>query len=888
MSYLDTIEQEMVLGDLKLFREFDSSNFVSNAKLAINGKIEAVTMGSKINHYGNMLEKAISNYNNIKIDKEAIKAFFDKFNQISRLDSSYRTIRDISYSDVISFKPQYLNQYVEIVGNIIDQTVNGTVSKDMIDQVVMGDNITKVERQIVKSTLNPCYTAKDLIKVDSAKFVRLDTQYIKTKLLPFVMKYDLTKASTIAEANAVLNAVRETETTMNAMIDAINKIKTNENTTKEVAQKLSYVSYNAIRGLLSIVSYVTYMVIRKLNIMSSNIMASNEAYVDIMNLYADGVMEAVDSVIPSDANSLAEDMIKGNTDAYSVLAKNIYDFHAGIPGVGMIDSNTSSLGDSMHSVVDMSVDNAGYNKYPYDEANKMYIIISQGLDLIARASDEYLLVFDDIINKSGFTLRLEDRFRGVLSCLDDLSAYKNVDNGTIDKSMYIRILSEIHDFSNNIDIIARNILDTKTKMDVLADRFEKNINGEFKDAEAVNELKIFMKDLDEQYTTLTKIVADKFMSRLKEMGSTLTEMESNSQPEVSADNTIPDADVDHTDYSKIAFESDVEDYEEETRIAFNTMEKEYFVERERSLKGINVIFEADDPNTNTSTDTPPTNNQQAQSGDKKPSTTPKVIDNSNTENTTDSSKQSITSKLSAMITKIIENFTSFISKNKQKNDKWIQENKNELLNRSYNNVTVQILPYSNVTSDSILKDIKSLETNIKSMTAQNMGSIQNQKALATKLFPFIKGGVDDTNLNVQVSTYYKTGSSTGKLEVTPISNGELKTQISTVIIPYCENYYGQFSDSLKQELDNVAKSGDEIIATYTSSGQKEGETSLSDKGKWMSSLIKTYSVAVLAATRDRVYDYTKILSSLVPKTPSTPAKPVQQNDQPTDQGNTQQ
>ena len=51
MPYLSGIEEDFVLDDLKVFREFDISHFISNAKTAISGKAEIVKLDSKGNQY---------------------------------------------------------------------------------------------------------------------------------------------------------------------------------------------------------------------------------------------------------------------------------------------------------------------------------------------------------------------------------------------------------------------------------------------------------------------------------------------------------------------------------------------------------------------------------------------------------------------------------------------------------------------------------------------------------------------------------------------------------------------------------------------------------------------------------------------------------------------
>ena len=75
MSYLENLEHEYILGDAKLFREFDSSHFISNAKTVINNKPETVKLNMKFDYYTSMIEKAIQSFQAINLDKSMVTEF---------------------------------------------------------------------------------------------------------------------------------------------------------------------------------------------------------------------------------------------------------------------------------------------------------------------------------------------------------------------------------------------------------------------------------------------------------------------------------------------------------------------------------------------------------------------------------------------------------------------------------------------------------------------------------------------------------------------------------------------------------------------------------------------------------------------------------------------
>lgn len=884
MAYLTNLERDYVMGDTQIFNEFDNSHFISNAKSAITNKVEAVNMNMKFGYYTSMIEKAIQSFSTIKIDKDTINNFLMKFNNISKLDSSSIMVKDITQSDVVCFKPQYLAQYISLVQIAIDKAIKGDITQEEIVRYISGEIPEKIERQVVKTTLSYGVNAKDLIKMDNSKLVKLDTLYVKEKVIPFVMKYDTIKNETLTEANSVMNAIKETEDSVKAMLIAIEKIKASGNINGTKIHSLNQISFNAIRGVMEVISYVSFMLIRKLNNVSSNILSCNKLYEDISNMYADSIAESAldQNILPTDIESLCQSLIEGRADAYISLAQNIYDFHAMTPDADNITDPADN------NQVNQEIDQQEYDKSVYEDISKSYIEISAGLDIIGAEGDEYLLIFDDVIDKSGFSLILEERFQNEIRSIKDISDTSND---------LKRLLAEVKDFGNNMSILAKIIAETYIKLKYLQKRFSANNNGEYTDFETINELKIFLSRLESQYRDMTIKVAEAFFDRLKVLGTNISTIKENLEDklpiETSSNLDFSEAFLDYVDDM---FESIIESYEEENKIYFDALQRSYFVEKELVLRGVSTVFEADEPSTNNATQTTNNTNQ-----DNNANTKVTVQDNNN-QKTTSGNTGGITSKISEFIRKTLDRFLEFNGKTSTKNSKWLAENKTELMNRSYNNVTVNILPYNNIPSNQITDEILKVQNNIKTITPQTLQSITSKDALYSKLFPFISGGIKEANgsLSDQFTKYYKVGN--GQLQVKPIANGELKTEITTVMIPFCEEYIGSFKDMLDKNLSSLGKTLDETIATYNTTTTTESvsifteadenvpntKNSMKEKAGWMSEAIRYYTGSVLNAVRDRNVDYLKVLSSLVPK---TPAKPVtvsepnnsnnQQQEQPT-------
>lgn len=892
MSFLRGIEEELVRGDLEVFHEFDASHFISNAKSAITGKVEAVNLSFKLNHYGDMVEKAINNFVNVKMDKNALRTFTELVPKV--VDDGNFYIDGIDDVNDIIIRPQYLDQYYKIISDTIDKVIKGELtSESEVVQMIMGTMPMKIEKQVVRTSMPYGMTTKDLLKANSEKLVKVDGKYVSTVVLPFVSKYDSIKDEVNTEASNTLSAIRTTSDKAMAIIKVINNIKTSQTDLPiERIRLLDQVYYNATRGMIEVISYVSFMCIRKLNIMSSNIVACNKLYTDIMNHYSSQGRVSTEAVTDDrfvtnlDYASMSDELIKGRVDAFQALANNIYELHMGIPkvDVGNTPDNVDDYEEPGQTTIDVLMDEQEFDDEIYQTIAKTYIEISNGIDRLARRSDDYLMVFDDIINYAGFTLRLEDRFRNELSKIEDLSLYRGALNTTVAGSrngeVYKRMLAEVKAFPENMQKIADTALETITKINALNERYVNNINGEFKDLETVNELKIFMKDLIVQYRAYTEMVVSKMMKRLKEIGDIITSMESiiNGEKEVEP-MTYPEP-TDIINYTESVFDSIIEEIDSKNNLTFESLQLEYFSQKEKVNKGINVVYE--DENTS---GTQPVNNTKV------------TVQDNNTEQKQTTTQLNI-SKIGEWFRKIIEQFMNMFNKESKKNAEWLANNKEGLLNRSYNNVTINILPYKNVSPETITGDINKLTSNVNGLSPAVIAGIKTKEDMYKKLFPFVQGGINTANpLKDQFVKYYKVGSA--ELAVAPIANGELKTEITSVIIPYCESYYNGYINEVNQALEGLTSAVDGLCDKFTSAtpqtesvsifeaGENQPqdtnkEASMSEKASWIKEGIKYFEGSVLNAVRDRKNDYFKVLSSLAPKAPVKPQTPVDvKPDQPT-------
>ena len=114
------------------------------------------------------------------------------------------------------------------------------------------------------------------------------------------------------------------------MLDVINQYLASNSLDMRKVNQLNQISYNAIRGIIEIVSFVSFALIHNLNSISSTIVSFEELYVKTCNIVStENITEAFnDSIVANDSYSLADELLRGNSDYYDTVANRIYEFHS--------------------------------------------------------------------------------------------------------------------------------------------------------------------------------------------------------------------------------------------------------------------------------------------------------------------------------------------------------------------------------------------------------------------------------------------------------------------------------------------------------------------------------------------------------------------------------
>lgn len=913
MSYKYTIEQDLALANLEIVREFDLSSLINNIRIKKDkGKINFVNVN--LDKYIEFINTSLGAINDITLDKKQVIGFKNFLNVINDEMISGIQVPEYFSFNILDIKPGYLKEYADNVALVIQRALDDSISTDEIDRFLTDEITKKVKKQMIRtnesvtlSGMPEVYVTMydypvhriNINQIYSGSIVSLTKQYITNNIIPFIEKFPEYKIKAINESKQTIDAITYAHEIINLYFRIINDEMKNADNKK--SQKLSYILYNITRTIYEASSFLAFMMVHKNSLLIKDITVCKQVYnamykkttipaPEVDEFTSESVFDT--GVVSNDTNHITADLLAGSVDAYTVLANNIYEYNKGII-TNAPESPLNILGDDMHSPFDSIIDEREYNKTVYEDVIKAFLTLNAGLDIIAANSDDYLMVFDDIISKAGFGTDLNHRFSNVVDAIDIVNEYESAANiaipGGTPESLYLVMLKEVKDYPENMKKIADTINSVKTKIDYLKDRFDNNINGEYKNAQAINELKVFFDDLNEQMRKLINDIGSKFMIRLKKIALQMNEI--NDKRETIIDDTNYNEDALDDVFS---FEDIVESYEAITDIIFDRIMTEYTIMREKDLRGIDIVLEADGDQNNTNTQqTQPAANQQPQQNQNTQQNTQTQQTQTNQQKTQQPNNKSskfekLKSRISIWFEKIIQKLQTIAESAQAKRDKaYIDRNKDALLNKRYANSTsrIEIIDYERfMPATNITTHIKNL-VNKTSTGALNINRLRNANTDA-KLINTVFGNTppitvwQTDNVSESITRYYKTGMYQD--QPVTLRGNDLKTAVKNAV-DFCYDFYGSTLPEIKSNIEKINTNVNNLLSTVVKesidsidygllfteadNNQTEELTNISKKCDVIQKNIIIYCNALLTAAFDRYKDYMRLLRSIIADEP---------------------
>lgn len=792
------IEKDFILSDLQVFREYDLNSFVGNAKSTlkqVNDNVATI----KLDTYNTFINRSYADLQKTKLQYEEDPTVLEKeFSSVhfEQLDLQMKPI----HTERIVIRPEYLTQFIQNIGLTLSRASKNLDSlsdiNDELNKYISSDILFKVKKQMVRSDSLSCYSnLKNLIHHDEVVTIPVTMEMLEARVYPFLENYKALRKEITANVSTTISAINNAKTYLTDYTMAVRNMQDELSPDNMSGRtKLNKVIYNTTRCGIEAASYLAFALIRKIGNLTESILSINKLCDDL----AGSVSPATESVFDrgltaSDSKSVGEGLLKGEVDAFRELAADTYEYNINLLTASPFHGTADLEEENIFSTIEFRVDQAEYNPKPYEDTLDMIGIISQGLDTVAANSDDYLVVFDDILDKSGFSMRLEDKFSGTFNLLDDVSEYESSvsisDGCAPSMDMYYKLLKEVRDMPKNMETIANAISECDAKINILSERFERNVNTEYRNTATIREVKDFLDSLEEEFHNLAIKVGGKFMIRLKTLTVLLEKM--NKLNSKNLDSSIQLESTDEEMYREYAEDVAFEEFITDT--LFEAVEEAYIKERTRRQTGITLFKEDGD-----------------ESGAGR-STAAAIMD-----------------KIDGMIKDLEEQMQKMVIKLQvYSGEKYVENHKDNLLNRNYSNVSSKspIIEYAKIKPyGDMITDTESVNKKVAagSLTTQKLLELKDDASIAKFVFPEVIGNIlsgnssgntqpqpnnnggnnnnaSDNSPSSAIREFYKHG--TYPSNPLTLKNNDLKTAVNDAI-----TYCSQFNNGIWDKLMEIDKS----------------------------------------------------------------------------------
>lgn len=919
-------------------REYDMNAFVCNARNALYESSEVAHLPSNLG-IDKVLPSLMEEVKLVKANENVGMSICNKGKKMNDVAYSYLGYLPSIYDEPIDISSDYFKDYNSNVNTICSKLISAlqsadsptersTITAEAIEQLHQITRATK--RQIVRTSLDIYDTAVDDLCVDrTTKYIPYTCEYMKNEIYPFAKYFGEEINDCYNQVSNLNSCVQDVTTEVRYRERAVEQA-CKEN--PELCKYLNEFLYNANQAFMDLIKFVNYAAIRKVTDLKHNAKCCKELKnrMDLIERTRPGATVIVkeggdtDIIRTDDDIAIGKRLLDGNSDAYTTLAKNSYDFHKSL----LLQIFGSA--EEPDTIVARFIDEHEYDESPYNSILEITTIISAGLDKMSAMATDNIIVVDDIIESSGLAIALDAQYESRIKLLEDTSKY---DSATITEvsanvDIYREILHEIKDYPKNMKTVATAIADTYKKLGILRGQLDVNLNSEFKNMQAIVELKQYLISLDEQYINFTQMIGTAMMNRLKRTVIAAEKISIHIEQE----RIVP---FGMQTYESVDFETEASkillDYERGlTDVMMEALHDSFMYAWNEKVRHKQYITEAEATigtngnNTNTQQNNNAGMNQAAAANNS-------AQQQQSVRNRLQALKDAIKKQFEEMLTKFRENINK-MSVTQADNSKvaygaWIEANAEALLNRSYTNVKLEILPYEKgMPFDNLLTDVQQFQGQVSGIKASEANTLKTDAAILRRLFS-TKGNIqltDDMDLAKCKSAisdallkYYKVGNEA--YTIRSYSDNELKTLV-TSMVNFCKNYFGGQQEQLTTALNNISNTlqtsangfimeqteyimskVDQIImeegedqqpsttpkvstvetpgASQTQQGaQGNGESmSLTNMMNTLQAGCVTYSGTVCNAVRDRIVDYYKALQSLMPK--QAPAQPDQNQQQ---------
>lgn len=872
MEYSSDIEMGFIVEHYVDVNEYDHNKFMEIMESVLTSEILSNTMSLSTDIYLKYIDRAISNMSQVTdIDTKQLVNFYQNiYTAVNNNNTVDISIQVYPSTGISKIRPEYLLSYVNKIKLTIGKiTANPEDTTMIVDGFTNNTELVSLKKQLAKIDNAADYLSDNLI-MSKPDVINISGAYMLNKIIPdiktLVSDVNDLKKNTLATENYIRVSISE----FNDIMITYQKMKERGDIRADIKtfRKIDQFLYNCSRNLMTLVAFVTHLTIRRMNMISFNMVSYYNLYNSLLSYYPEGDRILNESTVDAVLEELDDEEIyrsvRNNLGIIVDKTRQVTDNAK--HQISKIIQN--SLNVNVHDNIESYLSIYKYDMVAYNTSKNIFSRMIYAIEyFISKIKSGR--TFDEALADAGLRGGIYDKANRKYLRIDDLPFYHSLrfdkDGEHDDSQVAMALLAELINYEDNVAGVCKEAIRCREVLNNLIDEYSNSINSMYDpDNKEVAEFLINFKN---QYKLIVVGISRKLISRLLNISDLIDEMYSTNA--VIDNITINNSSI-NSDIMIEMCDSIISELRDDSERLFSELTMEYKSLRSYMETGVQILYEADES----------------------------VQD-----------KLTATAKIKKFIDGVLAKFNEKVNELFTKNGDWLKKSKKALQNLDTTNVTIKILPYGSFDTNQISQHINQANSKINSLQPNELYK-KTQATLRKDLFPSIPTsirGAEDKGFSAVIKTFYSVGNN--KPEAVSYSGDRAKVEINKMIT-YCENY-SKLASSIDKQLKTLATTTDNKITQMmtakninesvnsflfeegnapsvevnTSNKQPESGNTTGDKsntnksssGKkstvsankqigYLSSDVRMFSTAILTAIEARNIAYMSVLRSLISKT----------------------
>ena len=797
----------------------------------------------------------------VSVDISEVTEFLSKIEQSNLLSETPLTMYFKSTEEIGKIRPEYVTQFTNEAISILNDIVNGKRNIKDIKAYFSQGIENKLKRQAIPLKNGITDVKTYLLSQGSPAVLPVDKNTIMTVCIPFLRTFDVNKKLLQGEVASIKNAVVTDQSAVSNWKVTIDRLKADGKVSADVIDCANYFLFNMSSLLENIHEYLSFVIITKLSTYLFDIRSLLELHEKAVNYRPEGSdiyheMAFEDSVISSNINDMVNAIIQGDGSSLVEWADRVYRGCRAMVLEKIRGYDDVKLG--------LLLDQYEEEEYPFSTVFQAIDMIQAGVNRVRGKVKDNFCVVKDVFASAGFDDSLSSRFISLFETIESTQRYQDaIFKGYSKERVLCMILAELRGAPETLERLVKEIQLAERSIDSLS-RFtaEEDSDDCIKNAVVRVHAAEATEKLANDYKNFIGVVCTSIAKRYKQLEEMV-----NAQI-----NLIDDVYDVPTPYENPEMEASLMEVTlEYNRICQMVMMESEIIKFKNDLlhSRYGIVTEAETPTdggketTKAEVEEDPSKMSDA---DKKQNKDAATMSDKK-EPQTPEEKQSFSEKMKGLSSKLEETFKKALdgikasfAKSNPDNTAFLEANKDAILNRSYNGISLNMVPCQGITSEMMLSDLRTMSNNINAITADTIGKYADTTYMNQTLFSFVKmpsDGMSDTFLR----NYYKIGptATSNPVRREKISNAALKS--------LAEKMIAELEDANSGKLDAISSAADDLKSAWEN--KVNSFTALDGTGisavSAVSHAVSIMATAILTGYQYRISQFRNGLNGLVPK-----------------------